>query len=113
MFESPRGGDLGPINLLLQLTDETTRTSHGGKFKYEAMWDTHKEMKATVMAGWNGGLMQSVFHVQGRLTSLIDNLGIWSNEMFGSVRKEIRKLNMELETLRNIAVRAGLSHVKI
>jgi hypothetical protein len=94
--------------LLLKLIDETTRTSHGGQFKYEAMWDTHEEMKETVMAGWNGGLMQSVFDVRGRLTSLADNLGRWGNEMFGSVRKETPKLKVELETLRNIALRVGL-----
>jgi hypothetical protein len=62
----------------------------------------------TVMAGWNCGLMQSVFDVRGRLTSLADNLGRWGNEMFGSVRKEIPNLKVELETLRNIALRVGL-----
>jgi hypothetical protein len=54
--------------LLLQLTDENTRRGGTtGHFKYETMWETHEDLKATVMAGWKVGMVQSASDVRGRL----------------------------------------------
>jgi hypothetical protein len=72
------------------------------------MWERHESLKPTVVAGWKEqGSCESVDDVRRKLSSLSGDLGRWSAETFGSVRKEIKKLKQELDDLRSNPLRVG------
>jgi hypothetical protein len=53
------------------------------------MWDTHAELKSTVISGWTeDDPAHSVHDVCKKLLSLSDGLGKWGRDTFGSVRKK-------------------------
>jgi hypothetical protein len=79
--------------LLVQLSDTVRRSRN--KFRYEAMWERHENLKPTVAAGWAptipGPGLPLVISTRAELKNLATDLGKWGNETFGSVRKEIKK----------------------
>ncbi|XP_073359774.1 uncharacterized protein [Aegilops tauschii subsp. strangulata] len=104
--------DHSPILLKL---DPLDRGKHGKKkFRYECMWDTHPELIPTVQHAWeaNRPNLRAV-KVRENSLSLSNNLGKWSKSAFGSVKAEIRRLEKELERLRNDPLRTAPSHAEI
>lgn len=78
------------------------------------MWETHDEWKDTIMQYW--GKEHPAVNLEGlraKLHAVLRDLGKWNRETFGSVRKEIKNLTMELERLRGEPTRVGPSHVEL
>lgn len=80
-------------------------------FKYEIMWDRHPDLKNFLAQEWSkssaGG---SVQEISTKLQTLAEGLWGWDKHTFGHVRSEIRKLQRELEILKNVPGRDGPSH---
>jgi hypothetical protein len=105
--------DHGPI--LLEL-DDAIRSSRRQlmQFWYELMWETHTDLKEIVGGAWReAGTYDNVNDVHEKLSSLAGKLGSWSNETFGSVRKEIKSLKAKLVLLRDAPGRVAPSHAEI
>jgi hypothetical protein len=90
------------------------KTGGPKQFLYENMWERHLEFKGKVNAGWAKSTAdQTTTTVRAKLKTLADDLGGWGTETFGSVRKEIKKLKLELERLRSLPHCVRPSHVEI
>lgn len=104
--------DHGPI-FLQSLGDQP----HGRvkkNFCYETMWETHETWQNSITTSWNevqpGARLEDIHK---KLSVLSEDLESWSHNTFGSVRKEIKWLKSELESLRNDPQRTRLSHLEI
>jgi hypothetical protein len=71
-------------------------------FRYELTWETHSDLKPLIESNWSDKLARHTENdVQQKLSSLSSSLSSWSKDTFGSVKKEIKTLKIELELLHN------------
>jgi hypothetical protein len=78
------------------------------------MWESHSDLRTKVETCWQEyGPSSSAEALHEKLCSLAGTLGAWGKETFGSVKKEIRTLENDLEELRNTPGRSAPSHVEI
>jgi hypothetical protein len=84
--------DHGPI--LLEYDDSVRRlVPSKTPFHYELMWKSHSDLRTKVETCWQEyGPSSSAEALHEKLCSLAGTLGAWGKETFGSVKKEIRKL---------------------
>ena len=83
-------------------------------FRYEPMWETHEQWQETILEKWSSKHSgHTVEEIQRKLTALATDLSKWNKDSFGSVRKEIRALKLELDHLRGDPARSGPSHVEL
>ena len=83
-------------------------------FRYETMWETHESFRDIIHEGWGAGPPCAMVHkLRSKLIDLAKDLGRWSRDTFGSVRKEIKKLKQMLEELKNDPLRSGPSHIEL
>jgi ribonuclease HI len=84
------------------------------QFRFELMWETHEELKPTVVAGWNTTtIATTVKGVMEKLKGLSANLTRWNRDSFGSVRKQIKNMKIELEQLQGDPARSGPTHAEL
>ena len=104
--------DHGPILVNLDDTHNTTRPKH--TFRYEVMWESHDTWKETITNSWNAANAgYGVGDFRDKLLSITNDLSKWSKETFGSVRKEIKHIKTQLESLRNDPVCMSPSHPEL
>jgi hypothetical protein len=83
-------------------------------FKYELMWEEHKEFSPMVSDAWKGaGEARDLQSLQGKLASFAGDLKNWGKPTFGNVRLELGKLKDELERLQSVPGRLGPTHAEI
>lgn len=83
-------------------------------FKYEVMWESHEGLHDMLVDGWEAGSpCATVEEMRQKLTNLASGLMRWSNDTFGTVRKEIKILKRKLEELRGDPLRTGPSHAEL
>jgi hypothetical protein len=97
--------DHSPI--LLRLEPEAVREPSAHIFRYEAMWETHKDLKPLVESTWQLDACSSMHELEQKLKGLSVSLTDWGRSTFGQVRAEIKRLKSELATLRALPGRAG------
>lgn len=84
------------------------------EFRYELMWETHEGLHDMLVDGWDAGPpCATVEEMRQKLSNLARGLTRWSNDTFGSVRKEIKLLKRRLDELRGDPLRTGPSHVEL
>jgi hypothetical protein len=91
--------------LLISLVKDPRRTvrfpvSHS--FRYEAMWRKAPDYKEVLEAAWmaNSGSSHSLSSTWSTLNRMAPMLKDWSRATFGSVQKQIRKLEQQVHFLR-------------
>jgi hypothetical protein len=78
------------------------------------MWEIHESWTDTISSSWTtGGPTVGMEDLRAKLEHVSADLGSWDKNTFGSVRKEIWKLKLELERLRNDPARTTLSRVEL
>jgi hypothetical protein len=68
-------------------------------FQYENMWRRHESYFSTVCAAWDVG-GSNLGDIMDKLGNVQRNLSSWEQTEFGSVRKELHKLNTRLDDER-------------
>jgi hypothetical protein len=90
--------DHSPILLRHAPSDMTARRP--SIFRYEAMWETHEELKPLIEQAWRSDACVSMQGLARKLKGLSDDLSSWGRETFGSVHRELKTLRWNLETMR-------------
>ena len=79
-------------------------------FRYETMWETHDNFRDMLSAEWGASPPCTMVHeLRNKLSDLAKDLGRWSRDTFGNVRKEIRQLKNMFKELKNDPLRTGPS----
>ena len=105
--------DHSPI--LLQLTEPTQqRRAQEKHFRYELMWETHEAFTPFITEAWcSGQPSSSMLALGNKLNRISGELLGWNSSVFGQVKKEINRLQTELERLRSIPDRVGPSEAEV
>ena len=78
------------------------------------MWEQHEGLHDRIVDGWDTGVpCTTVQEMRQKLENLAKGLQRWSNDTFGSVRKEIKQLKEKLAELQGDTSRTGPSHAKL
>ncbi|KAM0841990.1 hypothetical protein ACQ4PT_058650 [Festuca glaucescens] len=83
-----------------------TRSPVQQGFRYEAMWRRADDYAGVVEAAWNvNGHGPNVLHATwANIGCMASSLRDWSKTLFGSVRREISRLERVLRSLRSVAI---------
>ena len=93
---------------------ETKERPKARDFKYDLMWESHEGLHTVVMDEWDAGPpCTTVEELRQKLANLAGGLSRWSNDTFGSIRKEIKMLKKKLEELRTDPLPLGPSHMEL
>jgi hypothetical protein len=84
-----------------------------GIFRYEAVWETHEELKPLIEQAWRSNACVSMQGLVRKLKGLSGDLSSWGRETFGSVHRELKTLRRNLETMRAQPGRVGPSYEEL
>jgi hypothetical protein len=84
------------------------RGSGSRPFRYENMWQRHESYFSTISTAWDVG-GSNLGDIMDKLGNVQRSLSLWEQTKFGSVRKELHKLNTRLEDERKKNLFAGPS----
>ncbi|XP_073359581.1 uncharacterized protein [Aegilops tauschii subsp. strangulata] len=82
-------------------------------FKYELAWERDPGLTPLVENAWTSGQTDSVQEISDKLMSLSTDLATRDRQHFGNVRREIQRMQKELQELRVIPNRSGPNHLEI
>jgi hypothetical protein len=82
-------------------------------FRYEAMWESHKEFKPMVEEVWTSEQSTTMHNLGKKLKSLSNSMLEWGRSTFGHVQREIRVLCGVLAELWARTDRVGPTHQEL
>ena len=104
--------DHQPILLCWRPTSQPRRS--GRRFHYETMWESHPEFAHTLKEAWvAAGTAASATDLLAKLKEVSSHLSVWDRNSFGSVQRELQRLNKELEKRREDEQRLGPSYEEL
>jgi hypothetical protein len=78
------------------------------------MWESHPDFPGKLAELWlSKGAATSAGELLEKMNDVSSHLSTWDRTVFGSVKGELRRLNNELETLRDDQLRLGPSHAEL
>ena len=83
-------------------------------FRYELIWERHADFRGVLAQAWENQPRATTMEGLHRKLGAVSNfLRGWDRQSFGSVTRELKKLNAKLEHLRSEPMRTGPSHEEI
>ncbi|XP_073363071.1 uncharacterized protein [Aegilops tauschii subsp. strangulata] len=81
------------------------------RFMYEDMWARHESYEAMVTSAWNNAASgeQGAMRMGEKLQVMTAEMQHWGRTVFGSVRRQIKKLKLDLEDAKQRALVSGTS----
>uniref|UniRef100_A0A2N9J5F1 RNase H type-1 domain-containing protein n=1 Tax=Fagus sylvatica TaxID=28930 RepID=A0A2N9J5F1_FAGSY len=96
--------------LWLNCETPSNRRQRRKPFRFEEMWMSDSGCEQTIMEAWSSARPGTeMFQVSHKLRECKHQLGIWSHESFGNVRKKIETTKLELKQAETLAIQ-GSSH---
>jgi len=78
------------------------------------MWESHPEFAHTLKEAWvAAGTAASATDLLAKLKEVSSHLSVWDRNSFGSVQRELQRLNKELEKRREDEQRLGPSYEEL
>lgn len=100
--------------ILVQLDGVQSHALPEKTFRYEVMWESHETWKDTITNSWNAASAgYGVGDFCDKLLTITSQLSSWRRDTFGSVRKEIKHIKAQLETMHNDPARLRPSHPEL